>query len=350
MRRFSIRRICRTLPAGLLALLLTLSAAAVSPPGPEEDLLPAYQAAIGRLAILGFDQEQADTLWSRLGPELSGRLDREELSRQELELLALPFCREELLERCLAFWDGHPDRTAEEAAVTVNMGLDQEFYTQVDETPDPASEQVLVNKYQALPSTYVPRLKRLESRYGTGSLTPKAAGAFAAMADAARSEAGLSLRSVSAYRSYQTQVSLYQRYTVQNGQKLADTFSARAGHSEHQTGLALDINVARTSAHFERTKEYAWLVENCARFGFILRYPQDKMDITGYRFEPWHYRYVGEEVAGACMADGLTYEEYLARLAVPGTYAVPELPAPTAEWLALRREEGQRLLHTLLTV
>ena len=91
-----------------------------------------------------------------------------------------------------------------------------------------------------------------------------------------------------------------------------DTFSARPGHSEHQTGLALDINVASSSAHFENTPAFAWLKEHCAQYGFILRYDQGKEDITGYRFEPWHYRYVGVETAQAVMEQGLAYEEYLA--------------------------------------
>ena len=94
------------------------------------------------------------------------------------------------------------------------------------------------------------------------------------------------------------------------------SYSARAGHSEHQTGLALDINTASTQAHFENTRAYAWLQTHCAQYGFLLRYPKGKEAVTGYRFEPWHYRYVGAEIAGACMSQGITYEEYLA--ALPG--------------------------------
>ena len=97
----------------------------------------------------------------------------------------------------------------------------------------------------------------------------------------------------------------------QDGQSLADTYSARPGSSEHQTGLALDINTASVQAHFENTPTYAWLVEHCAEYGFILRYPEGKERITGYRFEPWHYRYVGREHAEEIMRRGLTLEEYL---------------------------------------
>ena len=99
----------------------------------------------------------------------------------------------------------------------------------------------------------------------------------------------------------------------QNKQATVDTFSARPGHSEHQTGLALDINVASTKAHFENTPAFAWLKEHCAGHGFILRYDLGKEAVTGYRFEPWHYRYVGVEIAQTIMEQGITYEEYVAR-------------------------------------
>lgn len=144
------------------------------------------------------------------------------------------------------------------------------------------------------------------------------------MADAAKAD-GVSLRSVSAYRSYQTQQGLYNHYVSIDGKANAERYSARPGYSEHQTGLALDINTASISAHFENTAEYAWLQANCAKFGFMLRYPQEKESITGYRYEPWHYRYVGQAIAQTCMDQGLTYEEYLAAQTQPGENQAPAL-------------------------
>lgn len=91
---------------------------------------------------------------------------------------------------------------------------------------------------------------------------------------------------------------------------------ARPGFSEHQTGLALDINTASRSAHFETTATYRWLIENCWRYGFILRYPEGREDITGFCFEPWHYRFVGRTLALQVRESGLTYDEFLARRAV----------------------------------
>ena len=187
------------------------------------------------------------------------------------------------------------------------------FYQDPETVTDPHSVTVLVNKYHMLPAGFVPQLEELGKLYGVGSMQPEAAQAFRVMADYARAD-GISLVSVSAYRSYDRQSTLYRSYKKQYGQAQADTFSARPGYSEHQTGLAVDVNTASSSAHFENTKAYAWLKEHCAQYGFLLRYPQGKEAITGYRFEPWHYRYVGVEIATACMEQGITYEEYLVAL------------------------------------
>ena len=316
------------LALGLLVVLPPLSAqalsrkqrvSAVTAPAllvPEEHPAASYQQAVQQLTALGYDSQAIRTLWERLGSDLLLFAETGVLTEDAAAYLLLPNSRMDRLERYLAYAQAAPELTAEEVVLQVNIGLDSPFYQQVSLCVEPDSLTVLVNKYNALPDTYAPELVALGPQYGVGSLRPEAAQAFTAMADAAQVD-GISLRSVSAYRSYSTQASLYRRYVSQSGEALADTFSARAGYSEHQTGLALDINVARTSAHFEDTAEFAWLQEHCAQYGFILRYPEGKTGITGYRFEPWHYRYVGQEIAQICMSQGLTYEEYLAGQATP---------------------------------
>ena len=123
---------------------------------------------------------------------------------------------------------------------------------------------------------------------------------------------GISLNIVSRYRSYDVQDYLYKCYREKNSD--VDTFSAKPGYSEHQTGLAFDINGENpeTSSNykFEGTKQYKWLRKNAYKYGFILRYPKDKKDITGYKFEPWHYRYVGKEIAQYIYDNDISYEEY----------------------------------------
>lgn len=227
--------------------------------------------------------------------------------------LSLPNGRADRLDRYTAWTNQHPDLALSDVVAQVNMDRDRAFYSNVQTAEAPDSTAVLVNKHYALPEGFVPPLEELGQPYGAGSMQPEAAQAFRAMSDAARAD-GVTLYSVSSYRSYERQEALYARYREQYRQSTVDTFSARPGHSEHQTGLALDINAASLKARFETTPAFAWLKTHCAEYGFILRYDQGKEAVTGYRFEPWHYRYVGVNAAQACMSQGLAYEEYLALL------------------------------------
>lgn len=163
---------------------------------------------------------------------------------------------------------------------------------------------LIANKTYALPDSYNP-----------GGLTSETSQAFAELAAGAAND-GLSIYVSSGFRSYWDQDYIYNNYVAQSGQATADTFSARPGHSEHQTGLAIDVN--EISDAFIGTPEAIWLEEHCTEYGFIIRYPKGKQQITGYKYEPWHIRYVGKTVAqqfkDAAAAAGdpyLTLEEYL---------------------------------------
>lgn len=155
---------------------------------------------------------------------------------------------------------------------------------------------LIVNKTYALPSDYAPGIDSF------------AQAAFDKMqADAAA--LGLNIYISSAYRSYDYQAGLYERYVAESGQAEADRFSARPGHSEHQTGLAFDLNTITDA--FKDTNEGKWVAENCHKYGFIIRYPEDKESITGYKYEPWHIRYLGTDIASSVYESGLCLEEYL---------------------------------------
>lgn len=155
---------------------------------------------------------------------------------------------------------------------------------------------LVVNKTYALPSWY-----------GNG-LTPELTNAFNAMRAAAAAD-GINLWIVSGFRSYATQVATYNQFVANYGQAFADTTSARPGHSEHQSGLAIDVNLVDQS--FGSTPEGIWVRDNAQRFGFVIRYPQGKEHITGYMWEPWHLRYLGGDLAATLASSGLTLEEYL---------------------------------------
>lgn len=156
---------------------------------------------------------------------------------------------------------------------------------------------LIANKTYALPKSYAP-----------GGLTSAADDAFTELKSAAAAQ-GLTIWNQSGYRSYETQERLYNNYVQRDGKDEADTYSARPGHSEHQTGLAIDLN--SISMDFENTSEFAWVSKNCYRYGFIIRYPKGKESVTGYQYEPWHLRYLGVETATAVYNSGLCLEEYL---------------------------------------
>lgn len=207
-------------------------------------------------------------------------------------------------EKYVAYKKLHPDYSDDKIITYVNIGLDRDYYTDIENTDMSDGILVICNKYHTLKKDYVPDLVSL-SGYGGGQMQREAANYFKKMSDAAKKD-GISIYNVSGYRSYNTQVYLYNNYVKQDGVKMADTYSARAGTSEHQTGLATDVN--SVSASFENTNAFKWLSKNAYKYGFILRYPKGKEHITGYKYEPWHYRYVGKKIAKKLYKNNLLLE------------------------------------------
>lgn len=174
-----------------------------------------------------------------------------------------------------------------------------------------ASITVDVNKKHKLPDTYVPA--GLTS-YGGVQLRSEAATAMSNLVNAA-SISGLNIKMVSGYRSFASQTSVYNNYVAKDGQAAADTYSARPGYSEHQTGLAGDVGDVNNvgcdlEICFGNTEAGKWIAANAQNFGFIIRYPQGKEADTGYQYEPWHLRYLGVSTAQAIYASGKTMDQY----------------------------------------
>ncbi|OJV64453.1 MAG: hypothetical protein BGO41_12605 [Clostridiales bacterium 38-18] len=218
--------------------------------------------------------------------------------------------------RYTAYSKAHPELTAEQVVLRVNTNLDQEFYTNITEAIDPNSIEVLCNKFYQLSSSFEPsELVSVKDGYYVQDgksylLSQSALSAFIEMSDAAKKE-GVSIKIISAYRTYSYQENLYNKYTANNGKAAADRFSARPGHSEHETGFAIDINDVAQA--FENTEAFQWLSKNSYKYGYILRYPKGKEDTTGYMYEPWHYRYLGADLATKVQESDLTYDEYYAK-------------------------------------
>lgn len=178
----------------------------------------------------------------------------------------------------------------------------------------------VVDKGRILPSTYVPEglaAPKIPLRLGSASLEmhvrADTAVALEQMATEAISQ-GVHLMLASGYRSYNNQVATYNGFVRTDGVAKADTYSARPGHSEHQTGLAADLEPVSRKCElqdcFGDTPEGRWLADNCYKFGFIIRYQKGAQNLTGYQYEPWHVRYVGKDLAAQVQQSGKTLEQF----------------------------------------
>ncbi|MFJ7935010.1 D-alanyl-D-alanine carboxypeptidase family protein [Sporosarcina sp. NPDC096371] len=205
--------------------------------------------------------------------------------------------------------EGEPDESAKEPekpATTPDTPSDSGGYIEGQELPlEPTYVEgiLIANKKYPLPATFAPGEDK------------EAREAFDQMAAEARLS-GFNLTAFSTYRAFDYQVTLYERYVTRDGIEAADTYSARPGYSEHQTGLAFDIGEENFEKHwasstFGDTEAGKWVAANAHRFGFIMRYPVGKEQVTGYMHEAWHFRYVGTTIAADIYKNKSTLEEYL---------------------------------------
>lgn len=197
------------------------------------------------------------------------------------------------------------------------------------ETEDDKSTEelpIIINKQNPLPENYpinlvVPNVRlRLSSSEEQMQIDQAVEPDLIELFEAAKSD-GINLVFGSGYRSYAKQKQFYDSYVARDGISAADTYSARPGHSEHQSGLSFDATSPSGACHleicWENTAEGLWMADNAHRYGFILRYPEGKSGITGYQYEPWHFRYVGKETASRIYNSSTTLEEYLGLPAAP---------------------------------
>lgn len=226
-------------------------------------------------------------------------------------------------ERYISYYESNKDLSYEEVVTFVNIGLDKGFYNYISDADLEKDNLILVNKFHNLKESYEPEdLEEINSKYfingnnDVRKLKKEAKEAFEKLSKDSI-ENGTPVYGQSAYRPYSMQESLYNNAIASSGKDKADMDTARPGHSEHQTGLAIDVssNKLGNMLDFGKTDSYKWMIDNAYKYGFILRYTKEKENIHGYINEPWHYRYVGKKIAKD-MHDNysnLTYDEYYYR-------------------------------------
>jgi D-alanyl-D-alanine carboxypeptidase len=205
----------------------------------------------------------------------------------------------------------HAGLTPNEVVWRVDAELDRIAYTNIVTVTD-FTPPVLLNKRRKLPDDYVPQ--NLVNTSSGQQMTQETKAAYEAMRDDAGA-AGRRISASSAYKSIEYQKGVYNKYVIEYGREAADSFSARAGHSEHHLGTAVDlVGIAETTDAFAGTPEAEWVTENAWKYGFIVRYTSENQDVTGYTPEPWHITWVGADAATTMREHGIrSLEEYVVK-------------------------------------
>ena len=274
-----------------------------------------YIENISSLLDKGYNSNDINNIYNKLSKEAITFILNNNYIKDITNIISISYFHENNLERYIKYLDKE-NLDIETSLTYVNIGLDNDYYTNVSNVENQDDILVLVNKYNKLSNNYVPDdLETINSKYQwygrSNQLRKDARIAFEEMCESA-SKDNIYIYAGSGYRSYYTQLYLYNNYVNKDGFAAAETYSARASYSEHQTGLAMDI-ANKTDFISEGDKEYEWLISNAHKYGFILRYPKNKEKITGYMYEEWHYRYVGKDVAKEVYESGLTYDEFMAK-------------------------------------
>ena len=265
-----------------------------------------------------FDKSEKN-LDNKINENIDSKSNKKEKDPYEVYRKCLNF-KLENASRYVLYKENNKNLDYETIVNHVNIGLDKEFYSFIKEADTTKGILILMNKYLVLDKNYEPEeWEEIDSKYfingntSVRKLKKEAKEAFEMLSEASIQN-GTPVYGQSAYRPYSMQNNLYQNAVSSLGQEKADIDTARPGHSEHQTGLAIDVSSTKggNMLYFKNTKSYEWMQENAYKYGFILRYKDEWKEITGFMDESWHYRYVGVKVA-TDMHDNypnLTYDEY----------------------------------------
>ncbi len=264
-----------------------------------------------KLLELGYTIDEVKTIEKKISIGNVKNYLLEKKYENLFSFISSPYFKAEYINRYENYYLLHNDYSVDKITIYVNIGLDQEFYTNVKEIVDYKSTTTLINKYNILnKDAEFDDLVNIETNYATENqkIRKVAYTPLVNMIEAAKKD-GITLKVISSYRTYDKQDFLFNNSVNKNGLEHALLYSAKPGYSEHELGLAVDLNTTDNS--FKDTKEYEWLKNNSYKYGFIHRYKKDKENITGFAFEPWHYRYVGIDVATKIFEEDITLEEYV---------------------------------------
>ena len=272
-----------------------------------------------KLTSKGYSLEDTNVLLDKLSENSISSLINQDKNDTIVGLVKEKYFLEKNLDRYLAYIEEEEEDNLTDVVAIVNVNADHKWYEEELETDTSLNEQMIVNKFYALSEDYTPENLvsiPLDYSYGTegeNQLIEYAYDKFLDLWQAAHDE-GFYLMVTSSYRDYASQKEIYDYRKATQGERKADETAARPGHSEHQTGLVVDMTSTTepSATDFSESEAYKWLKEHAHEFGFIERYPADKEYLTGYSPESWHWRYVGIEAATVMHEENITYDEYYA--------------------------------------
>lgn len=264
-----------------------------------------------KLLTLGYSEEEIARINNKDNIKII--LSRE-YNKYIIDILNAKYVLNNNIDSYIEYKTKNIDLDIDKVIAYINVRADKDWYSDDLETDVSKGILMLVNKYHYLNEDYkVENLVDMEVKYAASNkkLNAEAYEKFKEMCNAAK-RAGYIIYATTAYRSYSSQEAAYTNLKNEGGRIYADKYAARPGFSEHQTGLAVDITYSNKEedCEFQDSEEYKWLIENAPNYGFILRYPEGKEDITGFNYEPWHFRYVGVDTALIITKDNITFDEY----------------------------------------
>ena len=271
-----------------------------------------------KLTEVGYTLDEAKLIINKLNDKNEKYFVENSKNKFVIDIIKEKYFIEKNLYEYIEYKGKNKKTTYSDVVAIVNVHANKEWYDNktVKATDMSKGNLILVNKFNYLDDHYEPEdlvNVNINYAYDNNRVTKETNDAYVDMASSAKDE-GIILLVNSSYRAFDRQESVYKEFYYSKGIDYADKYAARAGYSEHQTGLSLDIftNGISTTDNFEESDAFKWLSKNAHKYGFILRYPKGKEYLTGYSYESWHYRYLGKEMATKVYESGLTYDEYYA--------------------------------------
>jgi len=269
-----------------------------------------------KIMEVGYSKEEATKLIEKLPNEKLDQILTKKYNENYYQIVNQKYYKEKNFDKYIEYKEYHEKTSFEDVIAIVNVHANAGWYNETFKTNTNDNYLMLVNKFNYLENDYE-RIDlqnvSLQYSYAGNKVASIVIENFENMRNEVEKELGVRLMINSSYRSYKSQEEIYNEYK-KISLKYADSYAARHGFSEHQTGLAIDITSLehKTAKEFKESEEYAWLKENCYKYGFVLRYPENKEHITGYNTESWHFRYVGNKAAKIVHDENITFDEYYA--------------------------------------